>query len=50
MVLTPAFIMGGGVDAQVIDTPVDATSIAPTVTQVLRIRSPNGIVSKPLPL
>lgn len=50
MVLTPAFIMGGGVKPQEINTPVNATSIAPTVTQILRIRSPNGAISKPLPL
>lgn len=50
MVLTPAFIMGGGVEQQTINTPVDATILAPTITQILRIRSPNGAVSKPLPL
>lgn len=49
-VLSPAFLMGAGVRPQTIDTPVDATAIAPTVTQVLRIRSPNGAASKPLPL
>lgn len=50
MVLTPVLMMGGDLMPQVIDVPVDATSIAPTVTQVLRIRSPNGAASKPLPL
>lgn len=50
MVLTPAFIMGCGVAPEIISTPVDATAIAPTVTQVLRIRSPNGAVSKPVSL
>jgi hypothetical protein len=50
MVLTPVFMMGGNLAPQIISTPVDATSIAPTVTQVLRIRSPNGAVSKPIPL
>ncbi|MBD5358533.1 MAG: alkaline phosphatase family protein [Bacteroides sp.] len=49
-VLTPAFIMGNNVAAEVISTPVDATALAPTVTQVLRIRSPNGSASKPLQL
>lgn len=49
-VLSPAFIMGNGVASQVIETPVDATALAPTVTQVLRIRSPNGSASKPLSL
>lgn len=50
MTLTPAFFMGSHVKPQVISTPVDATSIAPTVTQTLRIRAPSGAVSKPVPL
>ncbi|MEZ3549327.1 MAG: alkaline phosphatase family protein [Muribaculaceae bacterium] len=50
MALTPAFILGGGVAPQIVETPVDATALAPTITQVLRIRSPNGAVAKPLPL
>lgn len=50
MVPAPVFMMGGGVAPQTVATPVDATSIAPTVTQVLRIRSPNGVASKPLQL
>lgn len=48
MALTPAFIMGGNVAPQTISYPVDATLLAPTVSEVLRIRSPNGAVSKPL--
>ncbi|MDE6867408.1 MAG: alkaline phosphatase family protein, partial [Muribaculaceae bacterium] len=47
-VLTPAFILAPDVKAQVISTPVDATVLAPTVAGILRIRSPNGAVSKPL--
>lgn len=50
MVQTPVFIMSPQLTPAVIDTPVDATAIAPTVTQVLRIRSPNGAVSKPVAL
>ena len=50
MVQTPVFIMGCGLAPVTIDTPVDATAIAPTVTQVLRIRSPNGAESKPINL
>ena len=38
----PAFIMAPTVAANIIDTPVDARAIAPTVTRLLRIRSPNG--------
>lgn len=47
-VLTPAFIMGPGVEAQKISTPVEAVKLAPTVSSVLRIRSPNGAEAKPI--
>ncbi len=50
LVQTPVFIMGPNVEPVTIGTPVDATAVAPTVTQVLRIRSPNGSASKPLNL
>lgn len=50
MVLSPAFFMGAGVKPQVISDPVEVTSIAPTVTQTLRIRAPSGAISKPVPL
>lgn len=49
-VLTPAFIVAPGVSSQVISTPVDAVTIAPTISGLLRIRSPNGAQAKPLPL
>lgn len=49
-VLSPAFIVAPGVAPQKISEPVSATSIAPTVSSILRIRSPNGAVSKPLSL
>lgn len=49
-VLSPAFIMGNGIAPVIIETPVDATALAPTITQVLRIRSPNGSASKPVSL
>lgn len=45
---TPAFIMAPGVAPVKISTPVDATAIAPTVSGILRIRSPNGSVNKPI--
>ncbi len=38
----PAFILSPQVKAQTIYTPVDARALAPTVTSILRIRSPNG--------
>lgn len=47
-VVTPSFIMGPGVPATVISTPVDATALAPTVAGILRIRSPNGCSDKPV--
>lgn len=46
-VITPAFIMGAGVVPEKISDPVDAISLAPTVAGILRIRSPNGVQSKP---
>ncbi len=49
-VLTPAFIMGPGVTPRKLDQSIDATSLAPTVAGVLRIRSPNGAATKPLML
>ena len=45
-ITTPAFLMGAGIEPRVIGAPVDATALAPTVTGRLRIRSPNGAVSK----
>lgn len=45
---TPAFIFYPGVEAETISTPVSAAAIAPTVTKILRIRSPNGATLRPL--
>ncbi len=45
---TPAFIMGPGVPAKVETGQVSASAIAPTVSSVLRIRSPNGAFDKPI--
>lgn len=45
---TPAFIMGPGVAPKVVEQPVAATAIAPTVAGKLRIRSPNSAKEKPL--
>lgn len=38
----PAFILSPLLQSQTISTPVDARSLAPTITSILRIRSPNG--------
>ncbi len=48
MVTTPAFIFGPGLPPTVVNTPVEANRLAPTVTQILRIRSPNGAQGRPL--
>lgn len=47
---SPVFIMAPGLAAKTIGTPVDARSIAPTVTRLLRIRSPNAASLPPLSL
>ena len=47
---TPVFIMGPGVQSETINETIDATAIAPTIARLLRIRSPNSSVSKPLSL
>lgn len=46
----PVFIMGPGVTPRKIGTPVDVRAIAPTVSRILRIRSPNGASVAPLSL
>ncbi|MBD5180162.1 MAG: alkaline phosphatase family protein [Bacteroidales bacterium] len=38
----PAFLLAPELATQVIDRPVDARVLAPTVASILRIRSPNG--------
>ena len=48
MVASPFMMMGPGVVPRKIDTPVDATAIAPTISSTLHIRSPNGAKSRPL--
>lgn len=46
----PAFILAPDVAARVIGEPVDARVIAPTVSRLLRIRSPNGASLSPVRL
>ncbi len=48
--MAPAFILAPGIKPQTLSTPVDARAIAPTVTGILRIRSPNGASVAPLRL
>ncbi len=45
---TPAFIMGPGVPVKIENGEVNATSLAPTISSVMRIRSPNGAFDKPI--
>lgn len=47
---SPAFILSPEVSAQVVESPVEAVALAPTVAKILRIRSPNAAVSKALKL
>ena len=47
---TPAFIMAPSVKPQKISTPVDAATLAPTISSILRIRSPNAAQAMPLSL
>lgn len=46
----PAIIYGSGLKPVRISEPVDARAIAPTVSRILRIRSPNGAEVAPLSL
>lgn len=46
----PVYILAPGVEPQRIDAKVDAKSIAPTITRLLRIRSPNAADSPPISL
>ena len=45
----PCFILAHDVKPVRITSPVRATAIAPTVSRLLRIRSPNGSAAAPLP-
>lgn len=47
---TPAFILAPGIAPDMLTYSVDATAIAPTVSSILRIRPPNGAVSKKINL
>lgn len=47
---TPAFIFAPGLTSTIINTPVEASSLAATLSRILRIRSPNGSSSKALKL
>lgn len=46
----PGFILWDRIAPKVFEEPVDATEIAPTVSKILRIRSPNSSMSKAIGL
>lgn len=48
VVSTPMYILHPQVKSQKIYTPIDATLLAPTVSRLLRIRSPNAAEEKPI--
>ena len=49
-ITTPAFIRApGNLNPARIDTPVEATSLAPTLSSILHMRTPNGAASRPIP-
>jgi len=48
-VVTPLFFFGNGLKSARFDRSVYATEIAPTITNILRIRSPNACSDLPLP-
>lgn len=48
--IAPGFILYPHLNAQTITTPVDARAIAPTISSLLRIRSPNAATLPPLRL
>lgn len=47
---SPGFIMGKNFNPEVIDETIEASSLAPTLAQSLRIRAPNSSRGKPLNL
>lgn len=44
----PVYILAPSVEAQTISSKIDARAIAPTVSRILRIRSPNSAATTPL--
>ena len=47
VISSPTYILHPSIKAQKINAPVDATILAPTVSRLLRIRSPNAAMEKP---
>lgn len=47
VISSPVYILHPSIKAQKISAPIDATILAPTVSRLLRIRSPNAAMEKP---
>lgn len=47
--LTPGFIMGKGIGAEIVEETVEAVAIAPTLAGILRIRPPNAASGSKIP-
>ena len=50
VVATPAIILAPGTDGKTITEPVSALRIAPTLSRILHLPSPNGATARSLPL
>lgn len=48
--LAPGFIMGANISPDVKVETVEAVAIAPTISNILRIRPPNSAIAKPIPV
>lgn len=46
----PGFILSPEIKSEVVTETVEAVALPPTLTQILRIRGPNGASARPLPL
>ena len=44
----PLILLGGGMKAETIRTPISIDRIAPTLASVMRIRAPNASTASPL--
>lgn len=45
---SPIMLLGAGIQAETISTPVSSDRLAPTLTHILRIRAPNACQAQPL--
>ena len=45
-ILSPTIFLGEPFKAEIINTPIEAEAIAPTIAQTIRIRAPNASKAK----